>query len=118
MCNLAAHRHLMEADVDKCAARRAAVARVGALEADVAGACGLAMVYCTPGLRTTPEYAAFLTRLAGGAHRRGYLCMQAERLSVMHCQAGAGRLHEVQGCLMRTDRDSQLARHGQVLCRC
>lgn len=70
--------------MDKCAARRAAVARVGALEADVAGACGLAMVYCTPGLRTTPEYAAFLTRLAGGAHRRGCLRMQAERLSVMH----------------------------------
>ena len=80
---VAAHRHLMEADVDKCAARRAAVARVGALEADVAGACGLAMVYCTPGLRTTPEYAAFLTRLAGGAHRRGSLRMQAKRLCVM-----------------------------------
>lgn len=77
----------MEADVDKCAARRAAVARVGALEADVAGACGLAMVYCMPGLRTAPEYAAFLTRLAGGAHRREQF-VHAGRAPVCHALSG------------------------------
>ena len=83
---LAAPRHLMDADVDKCAARRAAVARVSALEADVAGACGLAMVYCAPGLRTTPEYAAFLTRLAAGSHRRVHYMHAAVGPLVAQCR--------------------------------
>ncbi|KAK9833576.1 hypothetical protein WJX81_007838 [Elliptochloris bilobata] len=62
-------KHLLEADVDKCAARREAVARLSVLETSVAGACGLAMVYSTPGLRMTPEYTAFLVGLAAGGHR-------------------------------------------------
>lgn len=63
-------RHLLEADIAACAARRETVAQLGALEAAVAGACGLAMVYCVPALRLAPAYTAFLERLAAAGHRR------------------------------------------------
>lgn len=49
-----------------CAARRASAAQLAALETAVAGAAGLAMVYCAPALRLAPAYIAFLERLAAG----------------------------------------------------
>jgi hypothetical protein len=52
--------------VQACAARRASAAQLAALEAAVAGAAGLAMVYCAPALRLAPAYIAFLERLAAG----------------------------------------------------
>lgn len=53
-----------------CARRRDEAAQLASLEAAVAGAAGLAMVFCAPALRLAPAYMAFVERLTTSWHRR------------------------------------------------
>ena len=64
-------RYLHTVDVAECHQRAAAVRQQQALEASVAAAAGLAMVYSVPSLRLQPALGHFLERLAAASAERG-----------------------------------------------
>ena len=55
-CLLPSHRYLTAADFFECHDRQATLKRIVLLEASVAAALGLSMVYSSPALRAKPEY--------------------------------------------------------------
>ena len=64
-------RYLHTVDVAECHQRAAAVRRQQALEAAMAAAAGLAMVYSVPSLRLQPALGHFLERLGAASAERG-----------------------------------------------
>ena len=50
------HRYLTATDFSECHDRQATLKRITLLEASVAAALGLSMVYSSPALRAKPEY--------------------------------------------------------------
>lgn len=58
-------------DVEECHQRQATVAQQQRLEAAVAAAAGLAMVYSVPSLRLKPALTRFLEGLAAAAAENG-----------------------------------------------
>lgn len=58
------HRYLTATDFSECHDRQAMLKRIVLLEASVAAALGLSMVYSSPALRAKPEYYRCVSSLS------------------------------------------------------
>ena len=63
-CLLPFHRYLTATDFSECHDRQAMLKRIVLLEASVAAALGLSMVYSSPALRAKPEYYRCVSSLS------------------------------------------------------